>query len=68
MQNKANFNTEDRKQKTEDSKIMAKATPNVFYNCLVTAKAVAVAGRESSTNRPFYAKQTQFPKRPNERN
>jgi len=43
MQNKANFKTEDRKQKTEDSKIMAKATPNVFYNCL-----------ESSTNWPIF--------------
>jgi len=36
MQNKANF-------KTDDSKISAKATPNVFYNC-----------RESSTNRPLF--------------
>jgi len=36
MQNKPN-------SKTEDSKIMAKDTPNVFYNC-----------RESSTNRPLF--------------
>jgi len=43
MQNKANSKTEDRKQNTEDSKIMAKDTPNVFYNC-----------RESSTNRPCF--------------
>ena len=65
MQNKANLTTEVRKQKTEDSKISAKSTPkwrkpshsglrfsvptNFFYNC-----------RESSTNRPFFAKQSQF--------
>ncbi|MHC4483917.1 MAG: hypothetical protein ACYTBX_12815, partial [Planctomycetota bacterium] len=49
MQNKANY-------KTEDRKIMAKDTPNVFDNC-----------RESSTNRPFYAKQTQFSKKSSER-
>jgi len=53
MQNKSNSKTEDRKQKLvrhqcggkEDSKIMAKDTPNVFDNC-----------RESSTNRPFLCK------------
>jgi len=57
MQNKANFKKEDRKQKTAGSRIRAKSTPkllfsvptNFFYNC-----------RESSTNRPFYAKQSQF--------
>jgi hypothetical protein len=48
---KANFKTEVRKQKTEDSKISAKSTPklrfivptNFFYNC-----------REFSTNRPYF--------------
>jgi len=51
MQNKANFRTEVRKQKTEDSKIRAKSTPklrfsvptNFFYKC-----------RGSSTNRPYF--------------
>ena len=43
MQNKPNSKTEDRKQNTEDSKIMVKDTPNVFYNC-----------RESSTNQPYF--------------
>ncbi len=38
MQNKAN-------SKTEDSKIMAKDKPKVFYNC-----------RELSTNQPFLCK------------
>ena len=49
-QNKPNSKTEDspqdalrQKQNKEDSKIMAKDTPNVFYNC-----------RESSTNRPYF--------------
>ena len=39
--------TEDRKQKTEDSKIMAKDTANFFYN-----------GLESSTNQHNFKKQT----------
>jgi len=51
MQNKPNFKTEVRKQKTEGSKISAKSTPklrfsvptNFFYNC-----------RESSTNRRYF--------------
>jgi len=43
MQNKPNYKTEDRIQKTEDSKIMAKDKPNVFYNC-----------RESSTNQAYF--------------
>jgi hypothetical protein len=49
---KANLETEDRiqktelrRQETEDSKIMAKDKPNLFYNCL-----------ELSTNRPFLCK------------
>jgi len=45
MQNKANSKTEDRKQNTEYSKIMAKDKPNVFYNC-----------REYSTNQAFLCK------------
>ena len=43
MQNKPNSKTEDRKQNTEDSKIMAKDKPSVFYNC-----------RESSTNQAYF--------------
>jgi len=51
MQNKPNFKTEVRKQKTEDSKIRAKSTPklhfspptNFFYNC-----------REPSTNQLLF--------------
>ncbi len=42
-QNKPNSKTEDRKQNTEDSKIMAKDKPNVFYNC-----------REPSTNQAYF--------------
>jgi len=56
--------TEVRRQDSGDSKIKAEYTPklqlstllNLLYNC-----------RESSTNRPYYAKQTQFQKSPNER-
>jgi len=43
MQNKADSKTEDRKHNTEDSKIMAKDKPNVFYN-----------RRESSTNQAYF--------------
>jgi len=53
MQNKANSKTEDslsgvaiaktERQNTEDSKIMAKDKPNMFYNC-----------RESSTNQAYF--------------
>ena len=82
MQNKANFETKDslsgvamakterhkpalsEVEGTEYSKITAKTTPkwrfsitpNLFYK-----------GREFSTNRPFYAQQSQFARYSNER-